>query len=44
VLHAAVNAGAQAIVTHNLRDFGQVPRRFGVDVLSPGEAKRRLMI
>ncbi|MHA7887043.1 putative toxin-antitoxin system toxin component, PIN family [Roseicyclus sp.] len=44
VLEAAVNGGAQAIVTHNLRDFGQVPRRFGVDVLSPGEAKRRLMI
>ena len=44
VLEAAVNAGAGAIVTHNLRDFRQVPRRFGVDVQSPGETKRRLML
>lgn len=42
VLEAAVNGGADAIVTFNLRDFGKVAGRFGVEVLSPGEALRRL--
>lgn len=42
VLEAAVNGGADAIVTFNLRDFGKVATRFGVEVLSPGEAWRRL--
>ena len=42
VLEAAVNGQAAAIVTFNRRDFGTVPGRFGVDVLTPGEALRRI--
>ncbi len=42
VLEAAVNGQAAAIVTFNLRDFGAAPARFGIAVLTPGEAIRRL--
>lgn len=42
VLEAAVNGGAQAIVTFNLRDFGLAPSAFGIDVLLPRDALRRL--
>jgi putative PIN family toxin of toxin-antitoxin system len=42
VLEAAINADG-AIVSHNLRDFGETPRRFGLDLLSPAEALRRIM-
>lgn len=38
VLEAAVNGQADAIVTFNVRDFGQAAVRFGIEVLSPGEA------
>lgn len=41
VLEAAINCRAD-IVTHNARDFGDVPARFGLSVLSPAEALRRL--
>ncbi len=42
VLEAAVNGGAYGLVTFNRRDYGSVPSRFGIEVLSPGEALRRL--
>jgi len=42
VLEAAVNGQADAIVTFNLRDFSAAAGRFGIAVLSPGEALRRL--
>lgn len=42
VLEAAVNGNAEAIVTFNLRDFTKVAGMFGIEVLSPGEAWRRL--
>lgn len=42
VLEAAVNGRADAIVGFNARDFGTVPKRFGIDFLAPGEALRRL--
>lgn len=42
VLETAVNARAVAIVTHNARDFGTAPGRFGIEVLAPAEALRRL--
>ena len=42
VLEAAVNGRADAIVTFNRRDYGAVPARFGIDVLSPAEALRRI--
>ena len=42
VLEAAVNGHANAIVTFNVRDFGDVPTRFGVDLLKPAETLRRV--
>ena len=42
VLETAVNGRADAIVTFNRRDFIPVAERFGVAVLSPGEAVQRL--
>jgi putative PIN family toxin of toxin-antitoxin system len=42
VLEAAVNGQAAAIVTFNRRDFGAVPARFGIDVLTPAEAIGRI--
>jgi putative PIN family toxin of toxin-antitoxin system len=42
VLEAAVNEGAEAIVTFNLSDFREAAPLFGMKVLSPGEAWRRL--
>jgi predicted nucleic acid-binding protein len=42
VLEAAVNGQAAAIVTFNQRDFGTAPVEFGVDVLSPAAALRRI--
>ena len=42
VLETAVNGGADAIVTFNLRDFASVRERFGIELLRPGEAVRRL--
>src|ERR1022692_3734749 len=41
VLEAAVNGRADALVTFNLRDYGAVPARFGVDLLLPREAIAR---
>ncbi len=43
VLEAAVNGRANAIVTFNLRDFGSVPKTFGVELLLPREAVRRIV-
>jgi len=42
VLEAAVNGQTVALVTFNRRDFGAVPARFGIDVLTPSEAIRRI--
>jgi putative PIN family toxin of toxin-antitoxin system len=42
VLEAAVNGRAEALVTFNRRDFGAVPVGFGIDVLTPAEAIRRI--
>ncbi len=41
VLEAAINCRAD-IVTFNERDFGDAPARFGLTVLSPAEALRRI--
>ncbi len=41
VLEAAVNGRADAIVTFNLRDFGIIPKRFGVALLKPLDIVRR---
>jgi putative PIN family toxin of toxin-antitoxin system len=42
VLEAAVNGGADALVTFNVRDFGNVPSEFGIETLLPREAIRRI--
>ena len=42
VLEAAVNGRADALVTVNQRDFGTVPKRFGVELLLPREAIGRI--
>jgi predicted nucleic acid-binding protein len=42
VLKAAVACGAGWIVTHNVRHLADGAARFGVEVLTPGEALRRL--
>ncbi len=44
VLEAAVNGGADALVMFNLRDYGQTPARFGIEVLLPREALRRIRL
>jgi len=42
VLEAAVNGRAAAIVTFNRRNFNVAPAGFGIDVLTPAEAIRRI--
>lgn len=42
VLAAAINGQADAIVTFNIRHFTQATSRFGIELLRPGEALRRL--
>lgn len=42
VLESAVNGQAQAIVTFNRRDLLPGARRFGIEVLLPGEALKRI--
>ena len=42
VLEAAVNGRADALVTFNLRDYGEAPGRFGVELLLPRVAIGRI--
>ena len=42
VLEAAVNGHADALVTFNMRDFGDAPNRFGVELLLPRAAIVRI--
>lgn len=42
VLEAAVNGRAAAIVTFNVRDFGAIPQMFGIEILAPRDAYRRI--
>ncbi len=42
VLEAAVNGRADLLVTFNLRDFGPVPSRFGIEVMVPRDAIERI--
>ncbi len=42
VLEAAINGNADGLVTFNQRHFGDAPARFGISVLSPQEALRRI--
>ena len=42
VLEAAINGQAEAIVTHNRRDFKGAAERFGLEVLSPAELLEKI--
>jgi predicted nucleic acid-binding protein len=42
VLEAAVNGRVDAIVTFNHRDFGNTPKDFGIELLKPYEALKRI--
>jgi putative PIN family toxin of toxin-antitoxin system len=42
VLDAAINGHADAIVTFNRRDYGGVPDEFGIAVLAPRDALKRI--
>lgn len=43
VLETAINGQADFLVTHNVRDYGDVPARFGVSLVTPGDFLRRLI-
>ena len=42
VLETAVNGRADALITHNVRDFAKGAARFGLRVLRPGELLKEL--
>ena len=42
VLEAAINGRADVLVTFNVADFGTSPSNFGVELLLPREAVRRI--
>jgi len=42
VLEAAVNGQADLLVTFNVRDFGTVPSRFGIEMMIPRDALERI--
>ncbi len=42
VLEAAINGQADALVTHNARDFAEAAARFGLRIVTPGELLREL--
>jgi hypothetical protein len=42
VLEAAVATGSSWMVTHNVRDMAAGAARYGIEVITPGEAIRRL--
>ena len=42
VLEAAVNGHADVLVTFNRRDYGAIPLQFGIEVLRPRDALRRI--
>lgn len=44
VLEAAVNGGANALITFNKRHFGTIPSKFGIETLTPGEIIRRIRL
>jgi putative PIN family toxin of toxin-antitoxin system len=43
VLETAINGGAEAIVTHNVKDFVVVAPRFNLRVLRPADLAREVM-
>ncbi len=44
VLETAINGRADLLITFNLRDYGDAPRQFGIEVLRPADALKRIRI
>jgi predicted nucleic acid-binding protein len=44
VLEAAINGRADIIVSFNVRDYGRATARFGIEVIRPAEALRRVLL
>lgn len=44
VLEAAINGSAAALITHNTQDFVPAASRFGIAVLQPSDALRRVRL
>ena len=44
VLEAAIATQSEWIVTHNIRDMKVGAARYGIEVITPGEALRRLEV
>ena len=42
VLEAAINGGANALVTYNIADFAAAGERFRISVVRPGELLRKV--
>lgn len=42
ILETALNGGAEAIVTFNMRDFAEAGTRFGLPVMTPADTLRAL--
>jgi len=42
VLETAINGQADLLVTFNLRDYGDAPKRFGIEAMRPSEAIWRI--
>lgn len=42
VLEAAINGFADALITHNVKDFQRAEKAFGIPVLAPHDALREL--
>lgn len=42
MLEAAVNGGAEAIVTHNVKDFEPASSKFGIRILAPAQLLKEL--
>ena len=44
VLEAAINGGADALVTYNVRDFRLAAEKFNIDVLTPPALLRKVKV
>lgn len=42
VLETAINGRAEVLVTFNLRDYGMTPAEFGIRLMRPSEALRKI--
>lgn len=42
VLEAAVNGGAETLVTHNVRHFREAAKRFGINTATPRDILKRM--